>query len=107
MIAQFFYLFKELHQKLIANYQEKFGKDFVDFPTDDNYIFLYLGYHLKEAGYLDEFPKIYLELKFIEKKLLIHGAADVLYDFKKYKDYITNEVTNGFIFRECSFRRYF
>ncbi|XP_065223412.1 apoptotic protease-activating factor 1 isoform X2 [Planococcus citri] len=83
-----------LHQKLINRYREKFGQDFVKFPRDDNYIFLYLGYHLKEAGCLSEFPKLYLDLEFIETKILIHGAADVLYDFKKYKDFITTTENN-------------
>lgn len=61
-----------------------------NFPTDDNYIFLYLGYHLKEAEYYEEFPKLYLDLKFIESKIMAHGPADVLYDLKKYKNYIAN-----------------
>lgn len=57
---------------------------------DDNYILLYLGYHLKEANLIDEFPRVFLNLLFVEKKIMNYGVADLLLDYKKYKSLIAN-----------------
>ncbi|KAF5270299.1 hypothetical protein FQA39_LY08410 [Lamprigera yunnana] len=80
------------HQKLIAAYKRVSNNNFANLPND-NYIFQYIGYHLKEAQCLEEFS-IYFNLKFIGAKIKAIGAADLLRDFQIYKTYIThnNEV---------------
>lgn len=61
-------------------------------PKNDNYIFLYFGYHLKNAGLFDEFPLWFLNLKFLESKICATGPADLLTDLKKYRKYIIVKV---------------
>lgn len=81
-------IFQTLHREFINCYRQKYGNDFNSFPVDDNYILLYLGYHLKEADMIEEFPDFYLNLSLVEKKIMYYGAADLLFDFKKYKSQI-------------------
>lgn len=41
---------------------------------------------------LEEFPKWFLNLRFIESKICATGPADLLADLKKYKVYIVVKV---------------
>lgn len=41
---------------------------------------------------LEEFPRWFLNLKFIESKIFVTGPADLLADLKKYKKYIVVQV---------------
>lgn len=41
---------------------------------------------------LEEFPRWFLNLKFLESKICVTGPADVLADFKKYRKYIAVQV---------------
>lgn len=80
--------YKALHKKCIDRYRDYCKGNFANLPKDDNYIFLYFGYHLKNADMLEEFPRWFLNLKFIESKIFVTGPADLLADLKKYKKYI-------------------
>ncbi|XP_026822292.1 apoptotic protease-activating factor 1-like [Rhopalosiphum maidis] len=80
--------YKELHKKCIDHYRNYCKGNFANLPKNDNYIFLYFGYHLKNADMLEEFPKWFLNLRFIESKICATGPADLLADLKKYKIYI-------------------
>uniref|UniRef100_A0A2H8TPT9 Apoptotic protease-activating factor 1 n=1 Tax=Melanaphis sacchari TaxID=742174 RepID=A0A2H8TPT9_9HEMI len=80
--------YKELHKKCIDRYRDYCKGNFANLPKNDNYIFLYFGYHLKNADMLEEFPKWFLNLRFIESKICATGPADLLADLKKYKIYI-------------------
>lgn len=82
-----------LHRKLIERYRDNCKGDFVQLPRNDNYIFLYFGYHLKNADLLEEFPKWFFNLKFLEAKISVTGPADLLTDFKKYRKYIVVHVS--------------
>jgi len=81
-----------LHKKLIERYRDYCRGNFADLPKNDNYIFLYFGYHLKNADMLEEFPLWYLNLRFIESKICVTGPADLLADLRKYKKYIVVKV---------------
>lgn len=82
---------KGLHRKLIMRYSDVCGGNFSQL-LHDNYIFYYLGYHLTKAEMYDLFSKIYLDLEFVEAKVRSVGSADLLADFRKYREYITNKV---------------
>lgn len=92
----YYFDIQALHRKLIEKYQTRFGCDVTNFPISDNYIFLYLGHHLMEANLLDYFPRVFLDLRFIDKKITNFGAADLLLDFRKYQKYIAC-VSNFFL----------
>lgn len=81
-----------MHKNLIESYRAYCKGNFADLPKNDNYIFLYFGYHLKNANMLQEFPLWFLNLKFLESKICVTGPADLLADFKKYRKYIAVEV---------------
>lgn len=80
------------HRKLVDSYFVKCKEDFGLLP-DDNYIFWFLGYHLYKAEYVEFFPRIYLNLSFISSKLRATGPSDLLNDFRKYRDYISLNVS--------------
>ncbi len=50
-----------------------------------------MGYHLYKSGQFHLFPRIYLDLGFIEAVLKANGPVDLLNDFKKYEDQIMGE----------------
>lgn len=80
---------KDLHKSLIDKYRANCNNDFSRLP-DDNYSFSYIGLHLKRAGMFDEFPKLYLNLEFLQEKIKYSGLSDLFIDLKKYRKYITN-----------------
>lgn len=41
---------------------------------------------------LEEFPRWFLNLKFLESKICVTGPADLLADLKKYRKYIAVQV---------------
>ncbi|KAK4883286.1 hypothetical protein RN001_006605 [Aquatica leii] len=75
------------HQKLISAYKRVSNNNFANL-LNDNYIFQYIGYHLKQAQCYDDFS-IYFNLKFIGAKIKAIGTADLLRDFQLYKTEIT------------------
>lgn len=81
-----------MHIKLINRYKITCNGNFAELPKNDNYIFLYFGYHLKNADMLEEFPRWFLNLKFLESKICVTGPADLLADLKKYRKYIAVQV---------------
>jgi len=81
-----------LHKKCIDRYRDYCKGNFANLPKNDNYIFLYFGYHLKNADMLEEFPQWFLNLRFIESKICVTGPADLLADLKKYKIFIVEQV---------------
>jgi hypothetical protein len=87
-----FYLFQDLHEKLLNCYKSVSGGNFSNLPND-NYIYSYIGYHLNEAEMWSEFPNLYLDLEFIGAKLKVTGPGDLLVDYKKYSRFITGEVS--------------
>ncbi|XP_060875475.1 apoptotic protease-activating factor 1-like [Metopolophium dirhodum] len=89
--------YKALHKKCIDRYRDYCKGNFANLPKTDNYIFLYFGYHLKNADMLEEFPQWFLNLRFIESKICATGPADLLADLKKYKTYIVVQSTYEYI----------
>lgn len=81
-----------MHIKLIERYRIYCNGNFAELPKNDNYIFLYFGYHLKNADMLEEFPRWFLNLKFLESKICVAGPADLLTDLRKYRKYIVVRV---------------
>lgn len=73
-------------------YGEKCNSEFHKLPND-GYIHFHLGYHLCKAGQTELFPKIFFDLRFIGEKLKVTGPADLLLDFRKYRNFITCEVS--------------
>ena len=83
---------RDAHRKLINSYFAECKNNYGALP-DDNYIFWFLGYHLYKAEYTELFPRVYLNLSFISAKLRATGPSDLLNDFRKYKDYISETVS--------------
>lgn len=79
----------QMHTSVIEKYRKYCGYDFSKLP-DDNYIYSYIGHHLKEAKLFGEFPKLYLDFGFIQAKIMHSGLTDLLLDLKKYRRYITH-----------------
>ena len=77
---------RNAHRKLIDSYFLGCNSNFGALP-DDNYIFWFLGYHLYKAEYTE------FTLSFISIKLRATGPSDLLNDFRKYKDYISEIVS--------------
>lgn len=77
------------HEALIEKYKIKCNGDFSQLPLD-NYIHSFIGHHLEKAKLFHLFDKIYLDLKFIEKKIIHSGVNNLLVDIEKYKEYIIN-----------------
>lgn len=100
---------KELHANLMEEYRKSCNGEWSNLPKDDNYIFYYIGYHLKKAGMDDLFSQIYFDLEFIEVKLRVTGPADLLRDFNKYKSLISKGklTENGKIAEYCNFIEHF
>ncbi|KAK9887027.1 hypothetical protein WA026_019952 [Henosepilachna vigintioctopunctata] len=77
---------KKFHQKLIASYEDRY--ELHKLP-DDNYILLFLGYHLKQADMIDKFEN-FLDLRFIEHKIRIVGVNNMEQDLKLYGEEIVS-----------------
>jgi hypothetical protein len=86
-------LLQELHKKLLDRYKSVSGGKFSNLPND-NYIYFYIGHHLNEAQMWSEFPGLYLDLEFVGAKLKATGPGDLLVDYKKYRRFITRDVSN-------------
>ena len=86
-------LLQELHKKLLDSYKSVSGGKFSNLPND-NYIFFYIGHHLNEAQMWSEFPELYLDLEFVGAKLKATGPGDLLVDYKKYRKFITTDVSH-------------
>lgn len=96
----------ELHQRLLARYEEVCNQEYHKLP-DDGYIYFYLGYHIYKSGEHHLFPKVYLDLQYIGEKIRVTGPADLLVDIKKYFDFIVSDVMGKLlVFYEYSLKRY-
>lgn len=62
--------------------------DYSKLPRD-NYIYSYIGYHLKEGELFEKFSEIYLDFDFIQSKIYENGPGNLLIDLKKYRKYIS------------------
>ena len=60
---------------------------------DDSYIFYNIGYHLFKSEQVDLFPKIYLDLNFVESMLKATSSVDLLNDYKRYGEQIIGRVS--------------
>ncbi|KAI4458299.1 apoptotic protease-activating factor 1 [Holotrichia oblita] len=81
---------KEKHVRLISAYKKSCNDDFSRL-NDDNYIYQYIGYHLKRADSIKDF-KIYFDLKFIGAKIKTTGIGDILKDFNIYRKEIEEQI---------------
>lgn len=88
--------FQSLHRNLIECYMKECNGDLSKLKEEDNYIFFYIGRHLKCAKMYKMFPILYLDMEFIEMKLKKAGPADVILNFKQYRNLIigNNEVSS-------------
>lgn len=79
---------QEMHKQLVERYLKAAQNNYAKLPND-NYIYTYLGHHLREAGMIDKFADIYFDLHFLAAKVRAAGVADLLLDITRYKNYIT------------------
>uniref|UniRef100_A0A224X5F0 Putative apoptotic protease-activating factor 1-like protein n=1 Tax=Panstrongylus lignarius TaxID=156445 RepID=A0A224X5F0_9HEMI len=82
---------ESLHRNLIESYMKVCNGDLSKLKEEDNYIFFYIGRHLKYAKMYNLFPVLYFNLEFIEIKLKKAGPADVILDFKHYGNLIIGD----------------
>lgn len=78
---------KEMHQHFLEQYFKKANYQYGNIE-DDSYIFYNFGYHLFKSEQFDLFPKIYLDLSFVEAMLKATSSVDLLNDYKRYGDQI-------------------
>ncbi|KRX68460.1 Apoptotic protease-activating factor 1, partial [Trichinella sp. T9] len=78
---------KTLHQKLLGNYL-KVADDCWGKLPDHEYIFTFLGYHLFRADKFASFSDVFLNLKFLAKKIALCGPSSVLNDLIYYRKFI-------------------
>lgn len=78
----------------MLNYKTECHGIWSNLPKNDNYIFFYIGYHLRKAGvdFHDLFKTLYFDLPFLEAKLRVCGPADLIQDYKTYGKLITSQV---------------
>ncbi|XP_076333122.1 apoptotic protease-activating factor 1-like isoform X2 [Tachypleus tridentatus] len=80
---------KALHTKLVKKYLKKceenglHARNYGLLP-EDGYIHYFLGYHIYKAEMFHLFPEVFLDLKFIQKKLQFCGPSDLLNDYHVY-----------------------
>lgn len=80
---------KLMHRQLITNYLYVSDGSYAKLPND-NYIYTYIGHHLREADMTTEFPNLYLNLEFLAAKARAAGCADLIGDLTRYEKYITD-----------------
>lgn len=79
---------RDKHRLFIERYRNYCKKDFSKLPND-NYSLSYIGHHLEQAEYFDEFHSLYTNFDFLQSKINYTGLSDLLIDLKKYRKYIT------------------
>ena len=79
---------EQKHCGFIQKYRDVCKDDFSKLPAD-NYSFSYIGHHLEQAKLFDLFEKVYLDLNFIQAKIIHAGLSDLLIDLTKYNQHIT------------------
>ncbi|XP_074651809.1 apoptotic protease-activating factor 1-like [Tubulanus polymorphus] len=72
-----------LHRKLVMKYKQKCGGEYHLLPND-GYMHWFICYHMMKADLLSELPSILLDLKYIDAKIQVTGAADLINDYIKY-----------------------
>lgn len=80
-----------MHRNFLEQYFRRANFNYGDI-VDDTYIFSNLGYHLYKSEQFHLFPKIFLDLSFVEAVLKANGPVDLLNDYKKYEDQIMGVV---------------
>ncbi|XP_013776980.2 apoptotic protease-activating factor 1-like isoform X2 [Limulus polyphemus] len=83
---------KALHTKLINKYLKKCEANGMNIRNygllpSDGYIHQYIGYHIYKAEMFHLFPDIFLNLRFVQKKLHICGPSVLLNDYVLYGMY--------------------
>ncbi|XP_043482771.1 apoptotic protease-activating factor 1-like isoform X2 [Leptopilina heterotoma] len=86
----------EKHRSFIKKYQNVCNNDFSKLPND-NYGYSYIGHHLEQAKLYDSFEKIYLNLEFIQAKIINAGLNDLLIDLEKYEQYISRDYKDDLV----------
>lgn len=81
---------RKMHEQLVQCYLTVANKNYANLPND-NYIYTYIGHHLREAKLVDQFPQVYFDLHFLAAKARAAGVADVQLDLRRYKNYIIRD----------------
>ncbi len=82
---------QELHKHFLEQYFKQANFKYGNI-VDDSYIFYNFGYHLFKSEQADLFPKIYLDLSFVEAMLKATSSVDLLNDYKRYGEQIIGPV---------------
>ena len=82
---------RELHRHFLQQYFKSAKDGCYGNIVDDSYIFYNVGYHLFKSEQFDLFPKIYLDLGFVEAMLKATSSVDLLNDYKRYGEHIIGE----------------
>lgn len=74
---------KELHRQFVEKLLKRWKP--WEMPCARGYFYWYLGYHLDEAGMGEEFRDIFLDLRFVGRKVRCNCPSDLVTDLHRYK----------------------
>ncbi|XP_075544955.1 apoptotic protease-activating factor 1-like isoform X1 [Dermacentor variabilis] len=74
---------KDLHRQFVEKLLERWEP--WTMPCSRGYFYWYLGYHLDEAGMDQKFRDIFLNLRFVERKVQCNCHSDLVTDLHRYE----------------------
>ncbi|XP_077558812.1 apoptotic protease-activating factor 1-like isoform X2 [Haemaphysalis longicornis] len=74
---------KDLHRQFVEKLLKRWKP--WEMPCRRNYFYCYLGYHLDAAGMGQELRDIFLDLRFVERKVQCIGPTDLVSDLHRYE----------------------
>lgn len=74
---------KDLHRQFVEKLLKRWKP--WTMPCGRGYLYWYLGYHLDEAGMDEEFRDIFLDLRFVDRKVRCNCPSDLVTDLHRYE----------------------
>ncbi|XP_077518598.1 apoptotic protease-activating factor 1-like isoform X2 [Amblyomma americanum] len=74
---------QELHRQFVEKLLRRWEP--WEMPCGRGYLYWYLGYHLDEAGMGQKFREIFLDLRFVERKVRCNYPSDLVSDLQRYE----------------------
>lgn len=81
------------YYKIVETLENRKDVDLFSY-NNDFYFYRCIGYHLRESGQLDLFPKLFLDFGFLGEKLRSDGFANTIGDLNYFRKEITDNDSN-------------